>query len=153
MNIKYVTRAKKVDVKLVKHCLWSEFTSQYASLPAERKSFDAFKAAANENADDDDDDDEEKMATSGRAARRKMRELGVSSTEQEDADVGEAIGVDFRDLLGAVPSRLPGKDRGELSVPIAFICLLHLCNEKTLKLHNPEPLESLFISMQNQNVV
>jgi condensin complex subunit 2 len=42
-------------------------------------------------------------------------------------------GMDFRTVLERVPAKVGGK-AGEVSVPLAFICMLHLCNEKGVQL-------------------
>ncbi|KAL3863722.1 hypothetical protein ACJMK2_005465 [Sinanodonta woodiana] len=42
----------------------------------------------------------------------------------------------FQELLTDLPSKLSGQTAQNLSVPIAFVCLLHLANEKTLKLED-----------------
>ncbi|KAK3590125.1 hypothetical protein CHS0354_041175 [Potamilus streckersoni] len=42
----------------------------------------------------------------------------------------------FQELLTDLPSKLSGQTAHNLSVPIAFVCLLHLANEKTLKLED-----------------
>ncbi|KAK7474320.1 hypothetical protein BaRGS_00034455 [Batillaria attramentaria] len=44
----------------------------------------------------------------------------------------------FQDLLQALPSHVSSNTARNLSVPIAFVCLLHLANEKTLKIEDQD---------------
>lgn len=42
----------------------------------------------------------------------------------------------FSELVARVPSKVPASMAQNLSVPIMFVCLLHLANEKNLKITN-----------------
>ncbi|NWV11511.1 CND2 protein, partial [Ptilonorhynchus violaceus] len=65
--------------------------------------------------------------------------------EEKDASVvaGEKILSDItKDLL----HRLPAAMATNLSVPLAFVCLLHLANEKNLKLESTEDLSDILVT-------
>ncbi|XP_076436005.1 LOW QUALITY PROTEIN: condensin complex subunit 2-like [Babylonia areolata] len=55
--------------------------------------------------------------------------------EEEDKMCGE---WSFQTLLESLPSQVSAGMAKNLSVPIAFVCLLHLANEKTLKIFDKE---------------
>ena len=42
--------------------------------------------------------------------------------------------ISFHEILQDLPDKLPESERASVSVPLAFICLLHLANEKNLVL-------------------
>lgn len=42
----------------------------------------------------------------------------------------------FSQVVSHVPSKVPAAMAQNLSVPIMFVCLLHLANEKNLKIVN-----------------
>lgn len=46
--------------------------------------------------------------------------------------------VPFNDLFGMVRDGLPVEEKGGLTVAIAFICALHLCNDHNIELVRPE---------------
>ncbi|XP_060588425.1 condensin complex subunit 2-like [Ruditapes philippinarum] len=52
----------------------------------------------------------------------------------------------FQKLLNDLPEKVSGQTARNLSVPIAFVCLLHLANEKTLKIEDCSNMEDLTIS-------
>ena len=50
------------------------------------------------------------------------------------ADGKKLVNTSFQDLVSRTVGRLPKGETENLSVAVCFICALHLCNEKTLKL-------------------
>jgi condensin complex subunit 2 len=46
-----------------------------------------------------------------------------------------------------VPGRVSEQLASNLSVPIMFVCLLHLANEKTLRINNVSGMNDLAISL------
>ncbi|EDQ86567.1 uncharacterized protein MONBRDRAFT_28164 [Monosiga brevicollis MX1] len=50
------------------------------------------------------------------------------------------------ELVSDVPQTLPSKTASNLSVPIMFVCLLHLANEKHLKLSTGDMMQDLHIA-------
>ncbi|XP_071494851.1 condensin complex subunit 2-like isoform X1 [Diadema antillarum] len=67
------------------------------------------------------------------------------SQEAEKSD-GVAGSQSFCDMYSILPERLSKTMSKNLSVPIAFVCLLHLCNEKSLLVSNSDHLDDLIIS-------
>uniref|UniRef100_UPI003590166D condensin complex subunit 2-like isoform X1 n=1 Tax=Myxine glutinosa TaxID=7769 RepID=UPI003590166D len=63
--------------------------------------------------------------------------------------------VDFREMCDCLPYRLPRKMSKELSVPLAFVSLLHLANEKNLRIHGQEDMCSCIVEQDTSmlNVV
>uniref|UniRef100_A0A8D2PRQ7 Condensin complex subunit 2 n=1 Tax=Zosterops lateralis melanops TaxID=1220523 RepID=A0A8D2PRQ7_ZOSLA len=82
-----------------------------------------------------------------RRLKRNMWELlteqGTDAGEGTDTEVaGEKILSDVtKDLL----HRLPPAMATNLSVPLAFVCLLHLANEKNLRLESTEDLSDILV--------
>ena len=52
----------------------------------------------------------------------------------KDPQEVESMGKTFQDTISSLPSVLPQKSMGDVSVSFCFICLLHLANEKNLTL-------------------
>eukprot|EP00002_Diphylleia_rotans_P034945 TRINITY_DN7568_c0_g1_i2.p1 TRINITY_DN7568_c0_g1~~TRINITY_DN7568_c0_g1_i2.p1 ORF type:complete len:157 (-),score=37.67 TRINITY_DN7568_c0_g1_i2:48-518(-) len=99
IEINYATKAKQVDVKVVKQTIWNELQQ-------------------------------------------------TASTKQTNAPQANGS-TSFQGLLESLSERLPSTERQNTSVPIAFICLLHLANEKGLALHSSEGMDSLSITIPN----
>lgn len=57
----------------------------------------------------------------------KMADTSQSNGEKEMTEAWS-----FQSLLQALPSCVSSQTAQNLSVPIAFVCLLHLANEKVL---------------------
>ncbi|NXG78192.1 CND2 protein, partial [Baryphthengus martii] len=72
----------------------------------------------------------------------------VNAKEEKDtpAVVGEKI---FSDITKELFHRLPSAMAHDLSVPLAFACLLHLANEKNLKLEGTEDLSDVLVKQDN----
>eukprot|EP01137_Pigoraptor_chileana_P019583 Opistho-2@80793 len=51
----------------------------------------------------------------------------------------------FKHIVHELPSRVAGKNAGEVSVAIAFVCLLHLANEKNLAISGRDAMDDLRI--------
>lgn len=41
-------------------------------------------------------------------------------------------GLSFHDMYGRLPTLCPSHESKDLSPPIAFVALLHMCNEKVI---------------------
>ena len=67
-----------------------------------------------------------------------------SSEPRDKMDLGYSI--EFNKLYRTLPSKLSAKMTESLSVPLAFIGLLHLANERSLKLSSLGELEDFIIS-------
>lgn len=51
----------------------------------------------------------------------------------------------FADIVGDVPTKVSQKTAENLSVPIMFVALLHLANEKHLKITSQEDMSDLMV--------
>ncbi|OWK49786.1 Condensin complex subunit 2 [Lonchura striata] len=84
--------------------------------------------------------------------RRLKRNMWELLTEQGEGEEGEE-GTDkemagdktLSDLTKDLLHRLPPTMATNLSVPLAFVCLLHLANEKNLKLESTEDLSDILV--------
>ncbi|NXS65004.1 CND2 protein, partial [Pandion haliaetus] len=72
----------------------------------------------------------------------------VNSEKEEDTSVvaGEKV---FSSIVKELLHRLPSVMATNLSVPLAFACLLHLANEKNLKLEGTEDLSDVLVKQGN----
>eukprot|EP00127_Corallochytrium_limacisporum_P004873 Clim_evm17s191 gene=Clim_evmTU17s191 len=116
MQISYARKAKIVDVRKVKTALWHRLVTDEA--------VDFAKAEAEEDA--------------------AAGEGGDASNFEDPRRVPEER--DFRKTFHKLRSDLPSDQSQNLSVPIAFVCLLHLCNEKNLALEGAEDLSGFTIT-------
>merc|ERR1719187_1677347 len=115
LAIGYAKTAKKIDMKRIKATTWAILTR------------------------------EGREASLGASPEKQTADADTSSTKKSvDAMVGE---VRFSEMFKQLklPSRLPSKMSENLSVPLSFISLLHLCNEKTLALDGTELLDDFII--------
>ena len=58
---------------------------------------------------------------------------GTSTSDSAKEMLGS---LSFQRLLNDLPEKVSGQTARNLSVPIAFVCLLHLANEKVRKLYD-----------------
>ncbi|RLV63442.1 hypothetical protein DV515_00018267, partial [Chloebia gouldiae] len=87
-----------------------------------------------------------------RRLKRNMWELLTEQGEAEEGEEGEE-GTDkemagektLSDLTKDLLHRLPPTMATDLSVPLAFVCLLHLANEKNLRLESTEDLSDILV--------
>ena len=111
--IGYAKQAKKMDMRKLKVIEWS--TLQQLSETAERE-------------------DKENLDGNG-AEKPKLTEDGDDNSNKIRTDTV----VNFTDLYRKLHDpriRMPPKMLENLSVPLAFVALLHLCNENNLALEN-----------------
>ncbi|NXC04332.1 CND2 protein, partial [Orthonyx spaldingii] len=77
------------------------------------------------------------------------REKGTGAEEGEAGEGPDTAAVAGRKVLSDVTKellhRLPPAMATNLSVPLAFVCLLHLANEKNLKLESTEDLSDILV--------
>jgi condensin complex subunit 2 len=118
MTIGFERKAKRVDVRLLKRSIWQELSRKAGEDPS------------NDDIDGDNkkdgDDDDAHANDKGRAVADDVRTGAATRVMEEPRD--------FRAILDVIPSRPDAGKVGEISVPLSFICLLHLCNEKRLLL-------------------
>lgn len=72
----------------------------------------------------------------------------LTDAREESADDARVASVkSFSETVQAVPAALPGTMAKDVSVPLCFVCLLHLANEKGLSIVNDgDALQDLRIS-------
>ena len=110
--IGYAKQAKKMDMRKLKVIQWN--TLQHLSRKADL-----------EDKENLDDNGEKEKSTDGTNEGSKRMKLDTV--------------VDFTDLYNKLYDprvRMPPKMLENLSVPLAFVALLHLCNENNLALEN-----------------
>ncbi|KAL4231117.1 hypothetical protein ACF0H5_008700 [Mactra antiquata] len=105
IGIDYAKTAKKLDVKRVKSSMWN-----------------LLKSAPKQTSGSTDEEDTNNSAN-----------LGTSETEPGTSKEMEGH-LRFQELLNDLPGKVSGQTARNLSVPTAFVCLLHLANEKSLKI-------------------
>ncbi|NWY59026.1 CND2 protein, partial [Chionis minor] len=81
-------------------------------------------------------------------AQEKEMAAEVNAEEEKDASVVEGEKV-FSSITKALLHRLPSVMAKNLSIPLAFACLLHLANEKNLKLEGMEDLSDVLVKQGN----
>ncbi|NXC77768.1 CND2 protein, partial [Anhinga anhinga] len=77
--------------------------------------------------------------------QKKQTAAENEDAEEEDTSVvtGEKL---FSDITKELLHRLPSVMASNLSIPLAFTCLLHLANEKNLKLEGREDLSDILVT-------
>lgn len=73
----------------------------------------------------------------------KVKEVETAGTSNGDRVNSKHS---FKMVVKELPKKISKTMANNLSVPIAFVCLLHLANEKTLELKSNEDMDDLFIS-------
>jgi len=110
VRVAYATVSKKVDVKRLKRDLWIELEAKLAS----RNKNDE-EEKKEDDVDESDADAEEKVA------------------DDESADPTARPTMSFQDAVGDMES---SKSQADVTLPFYFICILHLANEKGLRLES-----------------
>ncbi|XP_063977605.1 condensin complex subunit 2 [Diachasmimorpha longicaudata] len=105
INIQFSQRAKKLDMRHLKKCIWNSINTG--------------------------NDDKENVA-------------GEEDNDNQKEDTREP--KPFSDIYVHLPDLLNRNDSKELSFPIAFVSLLHLANEKSLKLMPNEDFSDIIIT-------
>lgn len=120
IDIDYAKTAKKLDVKRLKSSMWHLMKA--APLSTDQPPGSSSDGNVNNSATTSDP----VPGSSGEVKEMKGQ-------------------ITFQKLLDDLPSKVMGQTAKNLSVPIAFVCLLHLANEKTLKIEEVN-MEDLLIS-------
>ncbi|CAM9423882.1 unnamed protein product, partial [Hapterophycus canaliculatus] len=132
ISVNYARKAKKVDVRRLKGDLWRKIDREFQS--------DAAAAAAAGVAQDGRqkevkrEDDAENEDTDHTDAGKQG---GEGKGTEELAPGPEVVDMTFSDIVLDVASR---EEQSGVTVPFYFICLLHLANEKGLKLEGRDDL-------------
>ncbi|NXG11588.1 CND2 protein, partial [Sakesphorus luctuosus] len=76
--------------------------------------------------------------------------VGQEGDGDKEKDVSVVVGEKIlSDITKDLLHRLPAAMATNLSVPLAFVCLLHLANEKNLKLEGTEDLSDVLVTQGN----
>lgn len=109
VRVGHATVAKKVDVKRLKRDLWVELETCFATKPQ--------------------DDDVEQESES-----EETKEIDASMEEEEKEDHAKTDPHQCLSFQDAVQDLETAKSQADISLPFYFICVLHLANEKGLRL-------------------
>lgn len=123
LDINYARVAKRVDVRQLKSGIWSKLCGNSENPPEEQV------------------DDEEPGAD-------KENESEVTVNENDEDDIRCGKSQRLQTIVSDMTSFVPITSISDVSLPYVFICLLHLANEKTLKITQAEngSLKDLIIS-------
>lgn len=110
IDINYAKVAKKVDVRQLKSGMWSRLCGQ-ASSSGSTPSHEAQCEPAESD-----------------------RDSHLRKDDQLSEDIREGSTHSLRRMVSELPSFVPESSLSDVSLPYVFICLLHLANEKTLKI-------------------
>ncbi|NXN63419.1 CND2 protein, partial [Himantopus himantopus] len=80
--------------------------------------------------------------------QKKETVAEVNAEKEEDISAVEGEKV-FSSITKELLHRLPSAMAENLSIPLAFVCLLHLANEKNLKLEGMEDLSDVLVKQDN----
>lgn len=121
VRVGYATVAKKVDVKRLKRDLWEELESRFGLVATtiDATSTDENEGNEMEEADGIERDDADIAAASDASEKKRSTETAIS----------------FHDAVRTLGEQQP---QGEVTLPFYFICILHLANEKGLRLEQGE---------------
>lgn len=87
------------------------------------------------------------LLTDGKGKETAAAEMEDAEKEEDASAVaGEKV---FSSITKDLFHRLPSGMAKNLSVPLAFACLLHLANEKNLKLEGTEDLSDVLVKQNN----
>jgi condensin complex subunit 2 len=126
VHVGHATVAKKVDVKRLKRDLWLELESCFA-VSADKKEGDEEDSVADADADDKEVPDD-------------------PASPLPDGEQSAPHCLSFND---AVRDLEAAKSQADISLPFYFICVLHLANEKGLRLDS-KGLEDFHIYKDNE---
>lgn len=119
IDIDYAKTAKKLDVKRLKSSMWQLLKSAPKG------------------------DQEPSMSSETPETENNANNSAVLPGTNTPREMEGKI--TFQQLLNELPEKVSGQTAKNLSVPIAFVCLLHLANEKTLKIEDLN-MEDLLIT-------
>ncbi|XP_065515150.1 condensin complex subunit 2 isoform X2 [Lathamus discolor] len=87
------------------------------------------------------------LLTDGRGKETVAAEMKDAEKEEDASTIAEE--KVFSSITKDLFHRLPSKMAKNLSIPLAFVCLLHLANEKNLKLEGTEDLSEVLVKKDN----
>lgn len=109
IQVEFATKAKKVNIRKLKHKLWDKLASDLPNISSLNKENVQNNSNRNNNEEEDGDID--------------MNDMKNNNEEKVDTK------VTFQDALDSLPSNISSS----ISIHMCFICLLHLANEKELQ--------------------
>ncbi|NWI42437.1 CND2 protein, partial [Picathartes gymnocephalus] len=131
--IQYAKTAKKMDMRRLKRNMWELLTGQVR--PGTLGKGNSRREFCR--------DARLSLEWQGPAA------AGFSQEGEEGTDTAEVAGEKIlSELTQELLHRLPPAMAGNLSVPLAFVCLLHLANEKNLRLESTEDLSDILVKQE-----
>lgn len=125
VRIPYSRAAKKIDVRKLKHVMWNVLLPPEIIEAAKGLNTTIVSEPENVGGDRTVTPDQSKI---------------ISPTPSESA-----VHLTFSNLYGVLPVKVSHKMANDLSQPIAFVTLLHLANEKNLKLIPKQDLTDFII--------
>jgi len=137
VEVKYATVSKKVDVKRLKRDLWSELELSTGMKEAEEDNNDI------ESMKDNHDDVNNSSVNDD--STQDHDDANASSIEDGNKDVGDNNKPDIVSFKDTVDKIDASQSQNGITLPFYFICLLHLANEKGLRLDSPN-LHDIIIS-------
>lgn len=158
VKIQYAKVAKKMDVRRLKRIMWDLL------LPEEKRLETPLPANTTviENILDKSKGTDCTVLTNGHSTVLSGDELnetviangndGTAKGDPSPAPSESAVHLEFSHLYGELPVRVSSKMANDLSQPIAFVTLLHLANEKNLKLIPNQDLKD-FIIEQDELII
>ena len=127
VRVSHATIAKKVDVKRLKNDLWTELEMSTSKGPDPLVPEDVETNGAQDCCDEIDVETE---AETSMGTCMESRESDVTNLSHNDEQI-----VSFKDTIEKLGATEAQED---VSLAFYFICVLHLANEKGLKLENGE---------------
>ena len=128
IDIGFATTAKRVNVKKLKTDIWSHINEELEVA--------ASPLASQKQGGNDDENEENETPNVGGSHKR------VSVDKKGGAGAGDALS--FQELVCDIANE--EKCQKDVTVSFYFICLLHLANEKTLKIEGSPLMNDLIIS-------
>ena len=122
--MKHATRAKRVDVRELKHQIWEDISTLDATNP---------KGSDGDEEEKNDGKEENDAAEMAAGAGGKKALLGGAADHKSFADVMTKCAA--------------GQSQSGVTLPFYFICVLHLANEHGLKLEGNDELSDFTIAM------
>uniref|UniRef100_A0A6G1S3G5 Condensin complex subunit 2 n=1 Tax=Aceria tosichella TaxID=561515 RepID=A0A6G1S3G5_9ACAR len=133
--IPFAKVAKKMDVRKLKHVMWDLL------LPPENR---AEKSTIEHN--------DVTMIENGHSESNSVsgdQATMIETTKKTPSPTPSEVRLAFSNLYGELPVRVSSKMAHDLSQPIAFVTLLHLANEKNLKLIPNQDLKDFIIEQDD----
>eukprot|EP00903_Cladosiphon_okamuranus_P021173 g19447.t2 len=139
ISVNYARKAKRVDVRRLKGDLWrkihTEFQSDAGRTPSAAPPIDVH-GQENEAVEGGPKVEEDKTKKDGKGEDEESPEDEKKNAEASEPEV-EVVDMTFSGIVHDVSSR---EEQSGVTVPFYFICLLHLANEKGLKLEGRQDL-------------